>query len=519
MKKLFVLLVFISSSIAYCNGQEVRVFESLSMYSNILKQDVKYSIILPEGYKKNTKRFPVVYLLHGLGDNEASWLEYGQANQISDKLTKDGEIIPMIYVMPQGFRNYYVNDYAGTFLYQDMFVKELIPFIDSVYRTIADKKNRATVGYSMGGFGALVLPIKHPELFSACVPMSISIRTENQYREEDSNGWDDQWGRLFGAVGAKGKDRITTYYQQNNPLPMIELQDKNQWKNLAIYIDNGDDEETLSYSNEVLHQLLLKKGIAHEFRVRNGGHEFAYWRQSLTNGLRFISDKFQQKSYRGDVGIKSTFSTKSNNVSLKQIALGNKNYTAFFPKEYATSNRKYPVMYVFGDIPEMLRTEMVNLANSQMSSNQLAPFIMVFLPANQDNLQEKIIPEMEAKFRARPGFRFRSLLLYGDGGQAVSYALNPEQFTSCASIDATFDLNVFQNPNNPITRKSLERTWFFFSTTDKSLNSNVNGDLHMLFKSKEIYHEYRVGESIPKSKDITPLLNEIFQFTVKKIHR
>ncbi|MCP9750963.1 alpha/beta hydrolase-fold protein [Ferruginibacter sp. HRS2-29] len=519
MKKIILLLAFIAFSIAYCEAQDLRIFESLSMYSKILKQEVKYSVVLPEGYQKSNKRYPVVYLLHGLGDNESSWLEYGEISQVAGKAVKDKEIVPMIYVMPQGYRSYYVNDYAGTFLYQDMFVKELIPFIDSVYKTIADKKSRATVGYSMGGFGALVLPLKHPELFSACVPMSISIRTDDQYMEEDSNGWDDQWGRLFGAPGAKGKDRITTYYQQNSPLPMVELQDKQPWKDLAIYIDNGDDEETLAYSNEVLHQLLTQKNIPHEYRVRNGGHEFSYWRQSLTNGLRFISDKFQQKPYRGDVKPKAATTALLTNELLKKVTIGTREYDIYFPPEYSAGNRRYPVMYVLGDIPGTRRKEMATLAHAQMAGNQLAPFLMVFLPPNQDSLQEKIVKEMEEKYRARPGFRFRSLLLYGNGGQALPYALKTEQFTSCATIDASFDMGIFQKQASDITRKSLERTWYFFSTTDKSANSHVNGDLHMLFKRKEIYHEYRVGETPGTTADMTPLLTEIFQFTVKKIHR
>jgi Enterochelin esterase and related enzymes len=136
--------------------------ESLSMHSNILNKDIKYSICLPENYYKSKKPFPVVYLLHGLGDDETAWIEYGCINQIADKAVKDGEIVPMIFVIPQGFRTYYVNDYAGKFPYQDMFIKELIPFIDKQYKTIPDANHRATLGYSMGGFGALILPLKNP---------------------------------------------------------------------------------------------------------------------------------------------------------------------------------------------------------------------------------------------------------------------------------------------------------------------------------------------------------------------
>lgn len=517
MKKIFILFLFATSFFAFCNAQETRIFEGLSMYSKILKQEVKYSVCLPEGYQKSGKRYPVAYMLHGLGDNESSWLEYGRVSQVADKAVKNGDIVPVIYVMPQGYRSYYVNDYAGTFLYQDMFVKELVPFIDSVYRTIANKEHRATLGYSMGGFGALVLPLKHPEIFSICVPMSISVRTESQYMEEDANGWDEQWGRLFGAVGSKGKDRITPYYQQNSPIPMIQLQDKKQWNGLQIYIDNGDDEETLAFSNEVLHQMLIQKNIPHEYRVRNGGHEFSYWRESLVNGLRFISDKFQGKPYRGDqeTSAKKVVVTAKNLV--KKTAVDAQQYNIFFPQEYSASSRKYPVLYVIGDMPESRRNEIAAQANDQINNNGLPPFLMVFLPAAQDSLQEKVVKLMEDKFRARPGFRFRSLLLYGNGGKALSYALKTEQFTSCATLDILPDINMLEN--SEITRKLLERTWYFFTTSDKSPNSHANGDLHMLFRKKEIYHEYRVTQTSKGPSLNGSLLNEIFQFTVKKIHR
>lgn len=163
------------------------------MESKILGQEVKYSIILPENYQTKKERYPVVYLLHGLGDNESSWLEYGRASQIIDGATNRGDIIPMIYVMPQGFRNYYVNDYTGKFLYEDMFIKEFVPFIDKHYRTIPDKKHR-NPGLSDGGFGALILPLRNPDVFTVSVPLSISVRTDQQYMTEDASGWDDQWG-------------------------------------------------------------------------------------------------------------------------------------------------------------------------------------------------------------------------------------------------------------------------------------------------------------------------------------
>jgi enterochelin esterase-like enzyme len=147
--KLIGFLILLNAS-AVCAQEKLRIIEGLSMSSKILSQDVKYSIILPEDYYTSNKNYPVVYLLHGLGDDGSSWLEYGQVSQAVDGAVKKGEIIPMIYIMPEGYRNYYVNDYAGKFMYEDMFIKELVPFIDKQYRTIADKNTSRNAGLFHG---------------------------------------------------------------------------------------------------------------------------------------------------------------------------------------------------------------------------------------------------------------------------------------------------------------------------------------------------------------------------------
>ena len=269
MKKMHSILIVLLLNFSKGFAQEnLRIIEGLSIESEILGQAVKYSIILPEEYHTTKKSYPVVYLLHGLGDDESSWLEYGRVNQYTDGAVKQGEIQPMIYVMPQGFRNYYVNDYAGTFLYEDMFIDELVPFIDNTYRTIPDRDHRATMGYSMGGYGALILPLKHPEVFTISVPLSISVRTDQQYKTEDASGWDDQWGRLFGGVGETGENRITDYYKQHSPFHIFKAPNLTKFSDLKLYIDNGDDEYTLCRSNEELHVLLRDRNFPHEFRVR-----------------------------------------------------------------------------------------------------------------------------------------------------------------------------------------------------------------------------------------------------------
>lgn len=516
MKKMHSILIVLLLNFSIGFAQEnLRIIEGLSIESEILGQAVKYSIILPEEYHATKKSYPVVYLLHGLGDDESSWLEYGRVNQYTDGAVKQGEIQPMIYVMPQGFRNYYVNDYAGTFLYEDMFIDELVPFIDNTYRTIPDRDHRATMGYSMGGYGALILPLKHPEVFTISVPLSISVRTDQQYMTEDASGWDDQWGRLFGGVGETGEKRITDYYKQHSPFHIFKAPNLTKFSDLKLYIDNGDDEYTLCRSNEELHRLLRDRNFPHEFRVRDGGHEFSYWREALPNGLRFISDAFDGKKYRGDIrAVEDTIPTNADIRIIKETQ-----YEIVLPDEYSISNRLYPVVFFIGDFQSQEKKDIIEKVQYGMETGHLAPMIVAFINEDEKGLLQTIIPNIERNYRARSGYRFRALIGYNKGGAtALEYALNPEVFTSCVVFDAPLDCSSLEEAFSK-DKKALHRTWYFINTTEDNPNYQANGCAHVFLREEDVYHEYRVRESTGRDANDLVGLSEALRFTQRKIHR
>jgi enterochelin esterase-like enzyme len=515
-KNIIVLLLLFHLAIGFAQNN-LRIIEGLSINSKILGQDVKYSIILPEDYYSSNKAYPVVYLLHGLGDNETSWIEYGRVSQIADTAVKRGEIVPMIYIMPQGFRNYYVNDYAGKFMYENMFIKELVPFIDKNYRTISNKEHRATMGYSMGGFGALVLPLKNPDVFTISVPLSISVRTDEQYTTEDASEWNEQWGRLFGGEGTIGQERITDYYKLHSPFHIFAEADLSKYKNLKLYIDNGDDEHTLCRSNEELHILLRNRSFPHEFRVRNGGHEFSYWREALPNGLHFISDAFQGKIYRGDNITLDTNLNVPNNFKNKIIY--NDQYDVLLPDEYDTTLRLYPVIYFLCNFDTQTKESIAMKIQKSIQADSLAPLIAVFINEKEKGLVDSIIPSFEKKYRARKGYRFRALIGFENGGAtALSYALTPETFTSCAVFDAPINYEFLEKVVSE-RKKVLERTWLFISTTDKSRTYNTNGRTHIYLREHKIYHEYRIQEGTGGNNWFLNNLTEALNFTQLKFHK
>ena len=254
--------------------------------SKILGVGVKYSVYFPASYNTDKdKRYPVVYMLHGIGDDNNSWNgNYLHANDKIDSWTEQG-LGEMIYVFPQGYSSYYCNRYDGTFSFMDMFVQEFIPLIDKSFRTIADKEHRAITGYSMGGFGAIALAEKHPEMFIACAPLSMSVRTDWQYKEESQNGWNNQWGKIFGGYGLAGDERITDYYKQHCPLYYFNQENRESLSTVHWYLICGDNEENLLFANDELHCIMLDNGYEHEYRVVDGGHSSSVWMPALNEIL------------------------------------------------------------------------------------------------------------------------------------------------------------------------------------------------------------------------------------------
>jgi len=520
MRKIVTILVgFLIFSLLATGQNGLLIQESLTMKSRILHQEIRFSVCLPANYYETNKRFPVVYLLHGLGDDETSWLEYGQISHYAAKAVAEKEIVPMIFIIPQGFRTYYVNDYKSSFLYQDMFVKELVPHIDSIFRTIPEKEKRAVMGYSMGGFGAMMLPLKHPEMFGISVPLSMSVRTDGQYMTEDASGWDDQWGRLFGEPGFIETARITDYYKKNSPFHLLSQMSTDNFTNLRIYMDNGDKEQTLCRSNEELHILMRNLNIPHEYRVRKGGHSFEYWCSALPNAFHFISDAFEGKPYRGDKPV----IVKTGEVCEKQVQTlktGEDEITVIVPEEYDQTSRLYPVLLLNGhfDLTEKKRiTGLVNLMTEEIA---ICPMILVFLNEKDTTGIFNTINWVGEKVRIRQGSRFMAIAGYESGAEAAFLSgLQPEKYCAVILSDGNLTKEKTENLTQFLEKEELWRTSFFIEAPDDGRYFEGNGFLHIMLRDKDIYHEYRVREGDGGFEWFFQGLPEILQHTAKRFHK
>jgi len=280
----FVLMLFFPAMLF--SQTEGKVFDNLSMPSKILKMERKYAIYLPADYETSQRSYPVLYLLHGSGDDQSGWIQFGEVKNIADKSIREGKCTAMIIVMPDGNSGQrgYFNSPKGDWNYEDFFFQELIPYVEKTYRARTEKRYRAISGLSMGGGGSFMYALHHPEMFSAACPLSASVGPLSL--EEASSDWDKHYPGV-------SKENLNNYYSRRSAIELVKNMADDQKKAVRWYIDCGDD-DSASEGNSLVHIAMRKKEIPHEFRIRDGGHTWTYWREALPTVLEFVSMAFHQ---------------------------------------------------------------------------------------------------------------------------------------------------------------------------------------------------------------------------------
>jgi enterochelin esterase-like enzyme len=286
MKKILVAAIALLLSPVILLAQTGKVFDDLSLPSKILKSERKFAIYLPPDYETSKRSYPVLYLLHGSGDDQTGWVTFGEVLHITDKAIADGSATPMIIVMPDantGRRGYF-NDIKGDWNYEDFFFQELIPFIEKNYRAKTDKRSRAVSGLSMGGGGTFIYALHHPELFSSACPLSAAVGPITL---------DDARKTVIRTLPDAPDSVVTNYYNRQSVIALINNMPDAQKKAVRWFAEVGDD-DALSESNCLVHIAMRKKGIDHQFRVVDGAHTWTVWRGALPKVLAFVSDAFHQ---------------------------------------------------------------------------------------------------------------------------------------------------------------------------------------------------------------------------------
>ena len=261
-----------------------------SLKSDILHKTKKFNIYLPKDYKNSNQEYPVIYLLHGFGGDYTDWVDNGNVKATTDKAISDSILPNMIIVMPDGEGTYYMNNINKGYEYEDFFFNELIPYINTHYNTLTDKTHTGIAGLSMGGFGSLLYAFHHTNTFVAAAALSPAVRTDDEIIALSKKSFYHKYGTAFGDP-INANDRINSFYNGNSILYLAAHNNSGKNFPVKLYIDIGDD-DYLAKGSAMLHITLKDQKIPHEYRVRDGGHTWEYWRTGLLNALTFISNNF-----------------------------------------------------------------------------------------------------------------------------------------------------------------------------------------------------------------------------------
>lgn len=250
--------------------------QTLDLDSKLMGRKMPFRVILPASYdarEENGRRYPVLYLLHGLTGNFANWVD-------RTPLVAYTASLKMIIVTPEGENGWYTDSLSKpNDRYESYIIKELIPEIDRKFRTIDQRNHRAIAGLSMGGFGAVKFGLKYPEMFRLAGSFSGALGaasiTEKQFPGAIGKTIDAIFGPSDGVIR-----------KANDPFDMIRRATPEKIKAMPfIYIDCGT-EDFLFQNNREFVSLLVEKNVPHEYRQLPGAHNWEYWDKQVQEFLR-----------------------------------------------------------------------------------------------------------------------------------------------------------------------------------------------------------------------------------------
>ena len=265
-----------------------------ALSSQILKYPVHYCIYLPASYdagasKTVPEHYPVLYFLHGLGDNEKTLFNSGGWTLLDD-LRQEHKLGEFLIVAPEGRRSFYINSADGSVRYSDFFLQEFIPLIEKKYRIAKGRSNRAISGISMGGYGALRFAFSHPEMFSAVSAQSAALITESPQDLDTAARSGAPLGKMLADVFGNPID--SSHWKNNDPF-LLAQKNAAALKRLAIYFNCGqDDNYGFEKGAAALHEELQKEGVKHEYHLYPGDHSLTYFLVHFSEVMEFHSRAF-----------------------------------------------------------------------------------------------------------------------------------------------------------------------------------------------------------------------------------
>jgi S-formylglutathione hydrolase FrmB len=261
--------------------------ECRSAPSKILGHAVPYCVILPPGYDSEKQRYPILYFLHGLGSNAQLLIDQGGMDLVND-LWAQNKIGEFLIVTPDAGRSFYINSRDGKVRYEDFFIREFIPYIESHYRVRAERQYRGIGGVSMGGYGSLRFAFRYPQMFG-----SVSAHSAALVANLPAGGMTGYQGAMLSRVlgTAFGSPPDAAYWNQNSPFTLVKNAPRPS--GLKIYFDCGtEDEYGFNAGAQAFHDLLDAHHIPNEFHLYPGGHDWSYVAEHFPSSLEFHSRAF-----------------------------------------------------------------------------------------------------------------------------------------------------------------------------------------------------------------------------------
>lgn len=278
------IAAFCLSAAAQWNGGSKVVNDTIQ--SKVLNAAREYTVLLPESYDREPDRkYPVLYLLHGMWDDNRCWVNKARLKDIMDRLVRSGQADEMIVVTPDAGGNAEVeqNGYFNMpgWNYEDFFFNEFMPTVENKYRVIGDRRHRAISGLSMGGGGSISYAQRHPELFGSVYAMSALTDLPSDRDIEHKNAL---IAKLYRSVS-----NLSCIKYVNTADEAV----REQLRGIAWYVDCGDDDFLLDRNIE-FYQSMRNAGIPCQLRVRDGAHDWEYWHSALYESIPFATRYFNK---------------------------------------------------------------------------------------------------------------------------------------------------------------------------------------------------------------------------------
>ena len=247
-----------------------------AVHSPALNRTMKYRVLVPQGYDTSQRRYPVLYLLHGLTGNYTDW-------STRTNIAEYTRTLPLIVVMPDGGNSWYTNAADGGGKFEDYIVTDLPADVVVKYRTVNSRYGRAIAGLSMGGYGALKLALKRPAQYAVVGSFSgaFGATVEGRYDRMIESTKAEPLARIFGPPGSDTR-------QQSDVLALAAALKAPGAP--YLYIDCGTSDTLISENREVV-AAIHKAGAAYEYHEIAGGHSWDYWDRRVREFLTVLMKK------------------------------------------------------------------------------------------------------------------------------------------------------------------------------------------------------------------------------------